>query len=81
MSNFEQATALLEQVPDNKLDYIITYLQGFLAGINSANREDIPNAETIASMQEIDEMIRTGKGEHFTGSTADLLASILEGDN
>jgi hypothetical protein len=56
MSNFEQATALLEQVPDNKLDYIITYLQGFLAGINSADREDIPNAETIAAMREGDEM-------------------------
>jgi hypothetical protein len=37
MSSYEQATALLNQVPENKLDYIVTYLQGFLAGIHCAD--------------------------------------------
>ncbi len=43
--------------------------------------EDTPNAETIASMEEVKEMIRTGSGEHWRGSTADLFASILAGED
>jgi hypothetical protein len=81
MSSFEQASALLEQVPESKIDYVIAYLQGIVAGVPSADREEVPNAETIAAMQEGDEMIRTGKGEHFTGSTSDFLASILAGED
>lgn len=37
-----------------------------------------PNAETIAAMAETDEMIRTGGGQHFEGSTEELFAQILE---
>ena len=31
-----------------------------------------PNAETIAAMEEIEQMIANGGGEHFSGSTEDF---------
>lgn len=37
------------------------------------------NDETIEAFAEIDEMKRTGSGEHFSGSTEDLFKKILEG--
>ena len=37
-----------------------------------------PNATTIAAMAETDEMIRTGSGQHFEGSTEELFSQILE---
>ena len=45
----------------------------------SENRADFkPNATTIAAMEETDEMIRTGNGQHFEGSTEELFSQILE---
>lgn len=35
-----------------------------------------PNAETIAAMEETDEMIRTGGGQHFQGTTEDFFAML-----
>lgn len=35
--------------------------------------------ETLAAFAEVDEMKRTGAGEHFSGSTEDLFNMILEG--
>jgi hypothetical protein len=49
--------------------------------IADAQTTETPNAETFEAMKEVDEMIRTGKGEHFTGSTSDFLASILAGED
>lgn len=80
MSEMERASALLGQVPQYKLGYVIAYLQGLIAGA-AGDQEDAPNAETIASMEEIKEMIRTGSGERWQGSTADLFASILAEDD
>ncbi len=77
MSDKERATALLEYVPPYKMGYVLAYLQGLTAD----EEVDIPNAETIASMGEVKEMIRTGSGEHWQGSTANLVASILAGDD
>ncbi len=80
MSEMERASALLGMVPEYKLGYAIAYLQGLIADVTT-NQDDIPNAETIASMEEVKEMIRTGSGEHWQGSTAELFASILAGDD
>lgn len=80
MSYKEKCVAALELVPESKLGYLFAYIQGLIADV-ADNQEDIPNAETIASMNEIREMIKTGSGEHFTGSTADLFATILAGDD
>lgn len=80
MSEMERAAALLGKVPQSKLGYVIDYLQRLLADA-TADQEDIPNATTAASMNEILEMVRTGSGEPFTGSTADLFAAILAEDD
>lgn len=37
---------------------------------------DTPNAETLAAMAEVDEMIRTGTGQHFRGDIADFFAML-----
>ena len=69
MSERERAHQLLDSVPDYKIQYVIAYLQGVTAG------EDIPNDETLEAMKELE----SGKGEHFSGSTEELLGMILEG--
>ena len=68
MSEMERASALLGMVPQYKLGYVIAYLQGLTADAD-ANQEDIPNAETIAAMQELE----NGGGEIFDGSAHDFL--------
>ena len=65
MSERERAQQLLDSVPDYKIQYVIAYLQGVTAG------EDIPNDETLEAMKELE----SGKGEHFSGSTEELLGS------
>jgi len=80
MSEMERAAALLGMIPQDKLGYVIGYLQGILADATT-DQKDVPNATTIASMNEILEMVQTGGGEPFTGPTADLFAAILAEDD
>lgn len=42
MSNRDRASQLLDIVPDNKLQYVIAYLEGLTAG----EEDDEPNEET-----------------------------------
>lgn len=67
MSDREKAVQLLNAVPDYKIQYVIAYLQGVTTG------EEIPNADTIAAMQELE----NGGGECF--DTLDELWDSLEG--
>ncbi|MCD8069082.1 MAG: hypothetical protein LUE87_09390 [Lachnospiraceae bacterium] len=69
MSNRDYAKTLIDQIPESKMFYIIAYLQG------AAVPEEIPNAETIEAIEELE----NGGGTLFTGSTADLFAE-LEGE-
>ena len=39
--------------------------------------DEVPNAETQAAIDEVDNMVRTGKGEHFSGTTEELFKKIL----
>ena len=48
--------------------YIVAYLQG------AAVPEEIPNAETLSSMEELE----SGGGTLFTGSTEALFAELME---
>lgn len=64
----ELAKNLIDQIPDSKMYYIFAYLQG------AAVPEEIPNAETIASIEELE----NGGGTLFNGSTADLFAELME---
>lgn len=80
MSNREQVLQAVNAMPESMLGYVLAYIQGLITNV-TVNQEDTPNAETIASMKEIQEMIRTGSGERWQGSTADLFASILAEDD
>lgn len=69
MSYKELAKNLIDQIPDSKMYYIVAYLQG------AAVPDEMPNAETIASIDELE----SGGGTLFTGSTKDLFAELMEG--
>lgn len=75
MSNRERCVAALELVPESKLGYVLAYIQGLIADV-ATNQEDVPNPETIAAMQEVNEMIRTGSGQHFQGTAVELFAML-----
>ena len=68
MSYREFAKSLIDQIPDSKMYYVIAYLQG------ATIPDEIPNAETLASMEELER----GGGTVFAGSTEDLFAKLLE---
>lgn len=68
MSNREFAKSLIDQIPETRLYYVISYLQG------AAVPDEKPNAETIAAFAELD----NGGGHKFTGSTDDLFKELLE---
>lgn len=70
MSNREFAKSLIDQIPESKLFYIISYLQG------AAIPDEMPNAETLESMAELE----SGGGIRFTGSTEDLFAELARED-
>ena len=75
MSNRELAKSIIDCLPEDKLIFIINI--GEMSGI-SVHPEFTPNEETIKAMEEVDEMIRTGSGEHFSGTTADFFAALEE---
>lgn len=70
MSNRDLAKNLIDQIPESKLLYIIAYLQG------AAVPDEIPNAETLEAMEEVNSMIESGRGEAFAGDTGDFLRMI-----
>ena len=76
MSNRELAKILIDQVPENKLFNVVSYLQG--AVLPDEPNPNKPNEDTLAAMAEVQKMIDCGTGEHFTGSTQDFLAALLE---
>lgn len=68
MSYKELAKSLIDQIPDSKMYYIVSYLQG------AAIPEETPNAETLASIAELE----NGGGTLFSGSTEELFAELME---
>lgn len=68
MSSKELAKNLIDQIPENKMYYIIAYLQG------AAIPDETPNAETLEAIQELE----NGGGEIFDGSAHDFLKMMLE---
>lgn len=67
MNNRELAKSLIDQIPENRMSYVISYLQ------EAAVSEEIPNAETIAAIEELE-----NGGTLFTGSTEELFAELME---
>ena len=68
MSNREFAKNLIDQIPESRLFYVISYLQG------AAVPDETPNAATLEAMAELD----SGGGHRFTGSTEALFAELME---
>ena len=66
MSNREFTKNLIDYVPENKLLYVVGYLQGIVVP------DETPNTATIAAIQELE----SGGGELWTGSTEDFFAML-----
>ena len=76
MSDREKAIQILNEIPDYKIGYIVSYLQGYLNGVTDS--EETPNAETMEAIREGDEILENGTGQRFEGSTEDFFNMILE---
>ncbi len=68
MSNREFAKKLIDQIPDSRLYYVISYLQG------AAVPDETPNAETLEAFAELE----SGGGHRFSGITEQLFAELME---
>lgn len=75
MSNREKALAMVRELPENKLILVIAYMQGIE---DSSELDEIPNAETLAALEETDKALKNGTLERFSGSTDDFFADLLE---
>lgn len=67
MNNRELAKKLIDQIPESRMYYVISYLQ------DVAVPDKTPNAETIISIEELE----NGGGTIFTGSTEDLFEELM----
>ena len=67
MSNRERVIELVNTMPEYRVSSLLAFLQSF---------EDIPNSETIAAMQEVDDMICNGTGQHFKGTAAEFFFAV-----
>lgn len=79
MSNRERCIAILDSFSEGQLANIAAMLQTMKKAIEDAMGNDVPNAETVKAMTEVDAMIASGDGEHFTGTTADFFKQLAEG--
>ena len=68
MSNREFAKSLIDQIPENRLFYVISYLQG------AAVPDETPNTETLEAFAELD----GGGGCRFSGTTEELFSRLME---
>ena len=68
ISNRVFAKNLIDQIPDSRLYYVISYLQG------AAVPDETPNAETLEAFAELD----NGGGHRFSGTTEQLFAELME---
>lgn len=81
MSNMEKCVALLNDFSEAQLVNVAVMLQSMKQAIADALDYNTPNATTIAALKEGDEMLRTGSGQGWTGSTKELFRQILEEDD
>ena len=79
MSYQEIAKNMIDRLPEDKLIFVINILEniGEMSGVD-IYPDFQPNETPIATMAETDDMIRTGSGQHFEGTTEELFAQILE---
>lgn len=70
MSNRELAKSLIDQIPESRLLYVVSYLQG------AAIPDEIPNADTLEAFAELD----NGGGHSFSGSNEDFFKELMKDD-
>lgn len=68
MSDRELAKSLIDKIPEGRLFYVISYLQG------AAVPDEIPNADTLEAFAEL----KNGGGHAFRGTTEQLFAELAE---
>jgi hypothetical protein len=68
MSNRQMAHDLIDQIPESRLFYVVSYLQG------AAVPDETPNDETLEAMAELE----NGGGHKFSGTTEQLFSELLE---
>ena len=68
MSDREFAKNLIDKIPESRLFYVISYLQG------AAVPDEDPNTETLEAFAELD----NGGGHSFSGSTDQLFSELME---
>ena len=68
MGEREIAKTLIDRIPETRLYYVISFLQG------AAVPDEAPNADTLAAFAELEQ----GGGRLFSGSTDDLFRELLE---
>lgn len=71
MSNREEVLQIVNAMPEYKIDGLLGMLRAFLF-----DNSEVPNAETVAAMQEVNEMIRTGSGQRFQGTAEEFFAML-----
>ena len=71
MSSRDQIMQMVDAMPEYKVDGLLEFLRLFMGDQN-----DTPNAETVAALLEGDEMLRTGKGQHFQGTAKEFFAML-----
>lgn len=68
MSNRDLAKNLIDQIPESRLIYVLSYLQG------AAIPDETPNADTLEAFAELE----NGGGYKFSGTTEQLFAELME---
>ena len=68
MSERDIAKSLIDKIPESRLFYVISYLQGV------AVPDETPNAETLEAFAELD----NGGGSSFSDTTEQLFEELME---
>ena len=68
MSDRDLAKNLIDKIPESKLLYVISYLQG------AAVPDETPNTDTLEAFAELD----NGGGHSFSGTTEQLFNELME---
>lgn len=76
MSNHDICVSMLDDFTDAQLVNVAAILRTLKQTIADAVYGEVPNAETVAAMQEVNEMIRTGSGQRFQGTAEEFFAML-----
>ena len=80
MSNHDICVSMLNDFTETQLANVAAMLRTMKQTIADAIYSETPNAETVAAMEEVNEMIRTGSGQRFKGSAEELFAMLDDED-